>query len=68
MRIPPAFIALDVLGTVLLGLGIYGKVAAEPTLGFVDLGPLAVPLIVLGAFLMAPLVIYVVRTVTAGSR
>ena len=68
MRIPPALIALDVLGTLLLALGIYGRVASDPVLGFVDLGPLAVPLIILGAFLMAPLVLYVVRSATGGKR
>ena len=68
MRLPPVLIALDVLGTLLLGLGIYGKVAADPALGFVDLGTLAVPLIILGAFLMAPLLLYVVRAATSGKR
>lgn len=68
MRLPPALIALDVLGTLLLGLGLYGKFAADPALGFVDLGALAVPLIILGAFLMAPLVLYVVRMAASGKR
>jgi hypothetical protein len=68
MRIPPALIALDVLGTLLLALGIYGKVASDPVLGFVDLGPFAVPLIILGAFLMAPLLLHVVRAATSGKR
>jgi len=68
MRIPPVLIALDVLGTLVLALGIYGKVAVDPTLGFVDLGPLAVPLLILGAFLMAPLLIYLVRAATGGKR
>ena len=68
MRLPPVLLALDVLGTLLLGLGIYGKVAADPVLGFVDLGTLAVPLIILGAFLMAPLLLHVVRAATSGKR
>ncbi len=68
MRLPPALIALDVFGTLLLGLGIYAMVADDARVGAVDLGPLALPLIIIGAFLMAPLVIYIVRQATSGAR
>ncbi len=68
MRLPPALIALDVFGTLVLGLGIYAMVADDARLGAIDLGPLALPMIIIGAFLMAPLVIYVVRQALAGPR
>lgn len=68
MRLPPALIALDVLGTLLLALGIYGLVATDASLGAIDLGPLAIPLLIAGAFLMAPLIIYIVRQALSGPR
>lgn len=66
MRLPPALIALDVLGTLVLGLGIYATVSDSARLGAIDLGPLALPMIIAGAFLMAPLMIFVVRQVLSG--
>ena len=68
MRLPPALIALDVLGTLLLGLGIYAQVADGLALGGIDLGPLAIPMIIAGAFLMAPLIIYVLRNILSRPR
>lgn len=68
MRLPPSLIALDVLGTLVLGLGIYALVSDSARLGAIDLGPLALPMIIVGAFLMAPLIIYLVRQVVFGQR
>ena len=68
MRLPPALLALDVLGTLLLGLGIFGLVAAPVELGGFDISSMAIPLIIFGVFLMAPLVIYFVRNILSGKR
>ena len=68
MRLPPALIALDVFGTVVLGLGIYAMVADNVRIGAIELGPLALPMIIVGAFLMAPLILYVIRHATSGPR
>ena len=63
MRLPPALLAIDIFGTLLLAAGIYGMVAEEAKVGAVDLSELALPLVIVGAFLMAPLIIYVIRHV-----
>lgn len=68
MRLPPALIALDVLGTLILGLGIFAMVSDSARIGAIDLAPLALPLIIAGAFLMAPLLIYLLRQILSGSR
>jgi hypothetical protein len=61
MRLPPGLLALDIVGTLLLAAGLYGLVSDDATLGGVDLVPLGPRLIILGAMLMAPLVIYIIR-------
>ena len=56
-------ILLDVVGTLFVAAGIFGLVTDAGSMfgGALDLQLLAVPLIVLGALLMAPLVIYAVK-------
>ena len=68
MRLPPALIALDVLGTLVLGLGIFAMLSDSARLGAIELGPLALPMIIVGAFLMAPLIVYIVRQILSGPR
>jgi hypothetical protein len=55
---PAWVLILDLIGTVLVALGIYAQVADGELLfsGFVDLRALAVPIIIVGALLVAPLV------------
>lgn len=62
-RFPLWVIMLDVIGTLFVAGGIFGLVADADSIfdGVLDLQLLAVPLIVLGVLLMAPLVIYVVK-------
>lgn len=62
-RFPLWVILLDVIGTLFVAGGIFGLVADADSMfeGALDLELLAVPLIVLGALLMAPLVIYAVK-------
>ncbi len=62
-RFPLWVILLDVVGTLFVAGGIYGLVADADSMfgGALDLQLLAVPLIVLGALLMAPLVIFAVK-------
>lgn len=58
LRWPLWVLILDLVGTTLVGLGIYGQVGSDPLLfaGIIDLRALAVPLIILGAVLVMPLV------------
>ena len=62
-RFPLWVILLDVVGTLFVAGGIYGLVADADSMfgGALDLQLLAVPLILLGALLMAPLVIFAVK-------
>ena len=55
---PAWVLILDIVGTVLVGLGIYAQVAQGELLfsEFVDLDALAVPMIIIGALMVAPLV------------
>lgn len=55
---PTWVLLLDVVGSVLVGLGIYAQVADGELLfsGFLDLRAIAVPMIIIGALLVAPLV------------
>jgi len=55
---PAWVLILDVIGSAMVGLGIYAQVASGPLLfsQFIDLRALAVPIIILGALLVAPLV------------
>ena len=62
-KFPLWVIFLDVAGTLLVAGGLFGLFAENnlPVAGVVDLRLLAVPLIILGVLLMAPLVIYAVK-------
>ena len=54
---------LDIVGTLLVAGGIFGLVADEgpAVAGTLDLQLLAIPSIILGVLLMAPLVIHAVK-------
>ncbi len=70
MRFPPVLLALDILGTALLFLGLFGFFGNGPLLvaGFIDLNQLAVPLIITGALMMAPFTVFFLRSALSGSR
>lgn len=70
MRFPPVLLALDILGTALLGLGLFGFFSNGPVViaGFIDLARLAVPMIITGTFLMAPLMVHIVKSATTRRR
>ncbi len=70
MRFPPLLLALDILGTALLGLGLFGFLSNGSLVvaGFIDLKQLAVPMMITGALLMAPLVVYLVKRVSSQRR
>jgi hypothetical protein len=55
---PAWVLILDLIGTAMVGLGIYAQVADGTLLfsEYIDLRALAVPIIVLGALLVTPLV------------
>lgn len=55
---PAWVLILDLIGSAMVGIGIYAQVADGPLLfsEFIDLRSLAVPIIVFGALLVAPLV------------
>lgn len=56
---------LDVVGTLLFALGLYGQFGGDDLLfsQSLDLNALSVPLIILGALLMAPLVLMTISHV-----
>jgi hypothetical protein len=58
LRWPAWVLILDIIGTLLVGLGIYSQVANGPLpfAEFLDLRALAVPIIILGALMVTPLV------------
>jgi len=64
-KFPLWVIFLDVVGTLLVAGGLFGLFTEDNSTfaGVVDLKLLAVPLIILGVLLMAPLVIYAVKRV-----
>ncbi len=68
MRLPPALLAIDIIGTLLLAAGIFGLVADDASIGGVDLEGLALPLLIVGVFLMAPLVLHIVRHALSGPQ
>ncbi len=65
LRWPAWVLILDFVGTVLVALGIYAQVVDGPLIlsDFVDLRAWAVPIIILGALLVAPLVFMTVSQV-----
>lgn len=62
---PAWVLILDLIGTAMVGLGIYAQVADGTLLfsEFIDLRALAVPIIIIGALLVAPLVFVTVSQV-----
>ena len=67
LRWPAWVLILDLIGTVLVGLGIYAQVASGQLIlsEFIDLRAWAVPMIIFGALLVAPLVFMTVSQVRA---
>ncbi|HEY3487527.1 MAG TPA: hypothetical protein VGL10_05630 [Gammaproteobacteria bacterium] len=66
-RIPPRYLLLDTLGSILVGLGVYGLVMSEEPSGlaFLHLKRDAWQFIVGGLMLMAPMVVYVIKQLGA---
>ncbi len=60
---PPWALVLDLLGTLLLAVGIYGMVGGDDLFlaEQVNLRQIAIPLIVIGVLMMAPLVVVFVQ-------
>ena len=67
LKWPAWVLILDLIGTVMVGLGIYAQVASGPLIfsDSVDLRALAVPMILVGALLVTPLVVMTVRQIRA---
>jgi len=63
LKFPLWVILLDIAGTLLVAGGLFGLLADDGSMltGAIDLKLMAIPLIILGVLLMAPLVIYVVK-------
>lgn len=59
LKFPPWLLILDVVGTLLLGLGLFGQFGGDSLFT-----PFAIPLIIIGALLMLPLMIFLVTRVT----
>jgi hypothetical protein len=66
-RIPPRYIFLDTLGSIMIGLGVYGLILSEEpaSLAFLHLQRDAWQFIGGGLILMLPMVVYVVRQIGA---
>jgi hypothetical protein len=62
-RIPPQYIVLDTLGSVMVGLGIYGLIIEEapPALALLNLKRDAWEFIIGGLILMLPMIAFVIR-------
>ena len=61
LTIPGKLLALDLLGVVLIGFGLYLKLTQSP-------GSLPLVLIVLGALMTLPLIIYIVKSAGKNTR
>jgi hypothetical protein len=60
LRFPPWLLILDVVGTVILGLGLFGQFGGDSLFS-----PFAIPLIIVGALLMLPLLVFLVTRATS---
>jgi hypothetical protein len=62
-RIPPRYLLLDTIGSVMVGLGAYGLIATEvpPALVALNLKRDAWEFIIVGLILMLPMVVSVIR-------
>ena len=61
LKFPLWVIFLDIVGTLFVAGGIFGLFTEAGSSSAIDLKMLAVPLILVGVLLMAPLVIYAVK-------
>ena len=59
-KFPPWLLILDIVGTVILGLGLFGQYGGDNLFS-----PFAVPLIIVGALLMLPLLVFLVTRATS---
>ena len=59
LKFPPWLLILDVIGTVILGLGLFGQFGGENFFS-----PFAIPMIIVGALLMLPLMVFLVTRAT----
>lgn len=62
IKFPVPLLILDVFGTLLLGVGLYGQVA-DPN----PVTPYALALIIVGAALMLPLIVHIIARISASS-
>ena len=60
LKFPPWLLILDVIGTLILGLGLFGHFGGDNLFT-----PFAIPLIIIGALLMLPLLVFLVTRVTS---
>jgi hypothetical protein len=70
IRIPPQYIVLDALGSILVGLGIYGLIvdATPPALASLNLKQDAWEFIIGGLILMVPMILYAVRGIQTRNK
>ncbi len=60
LKFPPWMLILDVIGTLIFGLGLFGQVGGDNLFS-----PFAIPLIIVGALLMLPLLVFLVTRATS---
>ena len=60
LKFPPWMLILDIVGTVILGLGLFGQFGGDNLFT-----PFAIALIIIGALLMLPLLVFLVTRATS---
>jgi hypothetical protein len=60
LKFPPWLLILDVIGTLILGLGLFGQFGGNNLFT-----PFAIAMIIIGALLMLPLLIFLVTRATS---
>ncbi len=60
LKFPPWLLILDVIGTLIFALGLFGHFGGDNLFT-----PFAIPLIIIGALLMLPLLVFLVTRVTS---
>jgi hypothetical protein len=69
IRIPPQYIVLDALGSILVWLGIYGLIVDEapPALASLNLKQDAWEFVIGGLILMVPMIVHIIRRARTGN-
>ena len=59
LKFPPWMLILDVIGTLFFGIGLFGQIGGDNLFS-----PYAVPMIIIGALMMLPLLVFLITRIT----